>query len=361
MKTTFTIKSGKSIGFFLLFMLFKVSSSFGTAKGTLSLSNCTAGSNYIEYQINVTNTSDAGETIYMNSYTPRINHLVGIVPAGTNTFTFQYVAGSCDPAVANWYTTLGTTYNVQYTASSRLMQGTQTATIYGNSAAASNCPIAPGATINCGKFRLTITNTNFIAGANVGMVWTTTSGFTGYVNTGTQSVNFNTTTNRVLGIPCSLTIPAGCNLSASASVINASCFGASNGSITVSTTNGTGPYMLKQWTRGAKIVLEANPEYRGFTWDFVPVDPAWDDPLVASMKGKKMPQIGRVEITIIEEYLPAAASDDDIRGAIEAAIQETGASSMKDMGKVMKATLTRLAGKSADGSKVSQLVKEKLS
>ena len=67
------------------------------------------------------------------------------------------------------------------------------------------------------------------------------------------------------------------------------------------------------------------------------------------------------EIKIIEEYLPAAASEDDIRKAIEEAIQETGASSTKDMGKVMKATLGRLAGKSADGSRVSQLVKEKLS
>lgn len=64
---------------------------------------------------------------------------------------------------------------------------------------------------------------------------------------------------------------------------------------------GTGPYLLKQWTRGSKIVLEANPDYRGFVWDFTPVDPVWDDPLVATMKGKKMPQIGRVEITIIEE------------------------------------------------------------
>jgi uncharacterized protein YqeY len=66
------------------------------------------------------------------------------------------------------------------------------------------------------------------------------------------------------------------------------------------------------------------------------------------------------EIKIIETYLPAAASEDDIRHAVEEAIQETGASSAKDMGKVMKATLTRLAGKTADGSKVSQMVKEKL-
>jgi len=64
---------------------------------------------------------------------------------------------------------------------------------------------------------------------------------------------------------------------------------------------GTGPYMLKQWLRAAKIVLEANPDYRGFTWDFTAAEPAWDDALVKTMRGRKMPQIGRVEISIIEE------------------------------------------------------------
>ena len=67
------------------------------------------------------------------------------------------------------------------------------------------------------------------------------------------------------------------------------------------------------------------------------------------------------EIKIIEEYLPAGASDEDLRRAIEEAVQETGAASIKDMGKVMKATMARLSGKTADGSRVSQLVKEKLS
>ncbi len=67
------------------------------------------------------------------------------------------------------------------------------------------------------------------------------------------------------------------------------------------------------------------------------------------------------EIKIIEEYLPAAASAEDIRRAVDEAVQETGAGSIKDMGKVMKATLARLAGKSADGARVSQFVKEKLS
>jgi uncharacterized protein YqeY len=66
------------------------------------------------------------------------------------------------------------------------------------------------------------------------------------------------------------------------------------------------------------------------------------------------------EIKIIEQYLPAAASEDDIRRAIEEAIQEVGATTMKDMGKVMKATQARLAGKTVDGGRVSQMVKEKL-
>ena len=66
------------------------------------------------------------------------------------------------------------------------------------------------------------------------------------------------------------------------------------------------------------------------------------------------------EIKILEQYLPAAASEADIRNAIDAAVQQTGAASLKDMGKVMKAALTLLAGKSADGARVSQLVKEKL-
>jgi peptide/nickel transport system substrate-binding protein len=63
---------------------------------------------------------------------------------------------------------------------------------------------------------------------------------------------------------------------------------------------GTGAYKLKQWVRSSKIILEANPEYRGFTWDFKSADPS-DQRLIAEMKGKKMPQVGRVEVSIIEE------------------------------------------------------------
>ncbi len=67
------------------------------------------------------------------------------------------------------------------------------------------------------------------------------------------------------------------------------------------------------------------------------------------------------EIAIIEGYLPKAASPEAIAQAVDAAIKETGASSMKDMGNVMKAVMARLAGLTIDGKQVSDLVKSKLS
>jgi uncharacterized protein YqeY len=66
------------------------------------------------------------------------------------------------------------------------------------------------------------------------------------------------------------------------------------------------------------------------------------------------------EISHIEAYLPQAASAEEIAAAVDAAIAETGASSMKDMGAVMKAAMAHLSGKSADGKLVSETVKAKL-
>ncbi|HVF29819.1 MAG TPA: GatB/YqeY domain-containing protein [Pyrinomonadaceae bacterium] len=66
------------------------------------------------------------------------------------------------------------------------------------------------------------------------------------------------------------------------------------------------------------------------------------------------------EISHIEAYLPQAASADEIGAAVHAAIASTGASSMKDMGNVMKATMANLAGKTVDGKAVSEAVKGKL-
>ena len=69
----------------------------------------------------------------------------------------------------------------------------------------------------------------------------------------------------------------------------------------------------------------------------------------------------RAEIAVIEEYLPRAASREEIERAVSEAVAETGATSMKEMGSVMKAALARLAGRNADGRTVSEVVKSKLS
>jgi uncharacterized protein YqeY len=66
------------------------------------------------------------------------------------------------------------------------------------------------------------------------------------------------------------------------------------------------------------------------------------------------------EIAVIEGYLPQAASPEEIEQAVAAAVAETGATSMKEMGAVMKATMARLAGKNPDGRIVSETVKKKL-
>lgn len=68
----------------------------------------------------------------------------------------------------------------------------------------------------------------------------------------------------------------------------------------------------------------------------------------------------RAEISVIETYLPQAASREQIEQAVMHAITETNASSMRDMGVVMKAAQARLAGQSADGRMLSEIVKAKL-
>lgn len=66
------------------------------------------------------------------------------------------------------------------------------------------------------------------------------------------------------------------------------------------------------------------------------------------------------EARIIQTYLPASASDEDISQSVDEAIAEVGASSMKDMGAVMKAVRAKLEGKTVDGKALSDMVKAKL-
>ena len=66
------------------------------------------------------------------------------------------------------------------------------------------------------------------------------------------------------------------------------------------------------------------------------------------------------EIVVLETYLPPAADPAVVEAAVVAAIAETGATSPKDMGKVMKAAMARLTGQSVDGKTVNELVRKKL-
>ncbi len=68
----------------------------------------------------------------------------------------------------------------------------------------------------------------------------------------------------------------------------------------------------------------------------------------------------QAEIAVLRGYLPAEADEAAIGAAIDAAIAETGAAGPKDMGKVMKATMTRLAGATVDGRALSEAVKKRL-
>lgn len=86
------------------------------------------------------------------------------------------------------------------------------------------------------------------------------------------------------------------------------------------------------------------------------------DSIEQYQKGNRQDLVDKeqAEITVIEAYLPQAASADQIDQAVADAIAETGATSMKDMGAVMKAATARLAGQNADNRAVIEIVKQKL-
>ena len=66
------------------------------------------------------------------------------------------------------------------------------------------------------------------------------------------------------------------------------------------------------------------------------------------------------EVAVLSEYLPPAAGAEEIEAAVTAAIAETGATSAKDLGKVMKAVMPKLAGRNADGRVVNDTVRRQL-
>jgi len=83
----------------------------------------------------------------------------------------------------------------------------------------------------------------------------------------------------------------------------------------------------------------------------------------ALFRGAGRPELAdkeEAEVKIVEVYLPAAASDAELEAAVTEALAETGAASAKETGKVMKAAMAKLAGKSVDGKRVNELVRARL-
>ena len=66
------------------------------------------------------------------------------------------------------------------------------------------------------------------------------------------------------------------------------------------------------------------------------------------------------EIAVLEAYLPPPVDPKEIEAAVDAAVAETGASSAKDLGRVMKAVMPKLAGRAVDGKTVNELVRQRL-
>ena len=80
-------------------------------------------------------------------------------------------------------------------------------------------------------------------------------------------------------------------------------------------------------------------------------------------KGGRQDLVAReaAEVTLLETYLPPAVDAAEVEKAVDKAIAETGASSPKDLGRVMKTVMTELAGQTVDGKVVNELVRRKLS
>jgi ABC-type transport system substrate-binding protein len=86
---------------------------------------------------------------------------------------------------------------------------------------------------------------------------------------------------------------------------------------------GTGPFRLKRWVRGSKIVLERNPQFRDMRYEALPaVDDVEGQALLARFKGRSLPMVDEVEVSVIEENQPAWLSF--LNAQIDGLVAQTG-------------------------------------
>ena len=106
---------------------------------------------------------------------------------------------------------------------------------------------------------------------------------------------------------------------------------------------------------GAKNILERYWRDKiAIVWDITDVHRA------ANERELALTDKEAAEIRVLESYLPPSADPAVVEHAVIEAIAETGATSPKDMGRVMKAAMAKLAGQSVDGKAVNELVRQKL-
>ena len=195
--------------FFLpLVLMFGLSSiSYGQNTITISTANCTATADEFRFDVLVTN--NGPQAIQFNGTAIRLTHSAAILAGGTNTIVFSFVNDGLSDFPLVWPPSSAPTFT--YTAATRLFGVSTSTGVYLNGAgcAAPNIPIA--ATRKIGRFSIKNNAQNFVPGADVGLVWNTSTAVTAYVNCALGTTGFNTAGgNRTLAAPCTLFIPAGC-------------------------------------------------------------------------------------------------------------------------------------------------------
>ncbi len=120
--------------------------------------------------------------------------------------------------------------------------------------------------------------------------------------------------------------------------------------------------MMKAAVRNKEIDLRQELEDAGVMQVLVTLIKQHKDSIEQFTKGGRLDLADKeaAEVKVIEQYLPAPVTDEEIGNIVEMVIAETGSTSIKDMGKIMKACMARFSGRPVDGSKVSELVKAKL-